>query len=73
MYAVYAVYVAKLYVYYVYYVYYIYRGFPRSTVVYLRTTFPTLDNFPPCSDYQNIIRVNLLGNHSTSYYVDLVY
>jgi len=36
--------------------------------VYLKDHSPYLDSSFPCSKSQNTIRVNLLGNHSTSYY-----
>ena len=36
--------------------------------MYLRTHSPYLDSYFPYSKSQNIIRVNLLGNYSTSYY-----
>ena len=44
------------------------RGFLRSIVVYLKDLSPYYRQFSPYSESQNIIRVNLLGNHSTSYY-----
>ena len=44
------------------------RGFLRSTVVYLKDLSPYCRQFSPYSKSQNTIRVNLLGNHSTSYY-----
>jgi len=44
------------------------RGFLRSTDVYLKDYSPYLDSSFPYSKSKNIIRVNLLGNHSTSYY-----
>ena len=37
-------------------------------VVYLKDLSPYRRQFSPYSESQNIIRVNLLGNHSTSYY-----
>ena len=51
------------------------RGFLRSTVMYLKDLSPYRRQFFPCSKSQNIIRVNLLGNHSTSYYyvVDFIH
>ena len=43
------------------------RGFLRSMVVYLKDLSPYYRWFSPYSKSQNIIGVNLLGNHSTSY------
>ena len=41
--------------------------------MYLKDYIPYLDSFLPYSDSQNIIRVNLLGNYSTSYtYLDII-
>ena len=37
-------------------------------VVYLKDLSPYRRWFSPCSKSQNTIRVNLLGNYSTSYY-----
>ena len=44
-------------------------------VMYLKDLSPYHRQFSPYSESQNIIGVNLLGNHSTSYYyvVDFVY
>ena len=49
-------------------------GFLRSMVVYLKDLSPYRRQFSPCSESQNTIGVNLLGNYSTSYYyvVDFV-
>ena len=44
------------------------RGFLRSMVVYLKDLSPYRRQFSPYSESQNTIRVNLLGNYSTSYY-----
>jgi len=41
--------------------------------VYLKDYSPYLDSSFPYSEFQNIIGVNLLGNHSTSYYLLLLY
>ena len=41
-------------------------------VVYLKDLSPYLRQFLPYSKSQNIIRVNLLGNHSTSCYIMLL-
>ena len=43
-------------------VYHVQEGFLRSTVVYLKDLSPYLRQFLPCSNSQNTIRVNLLGN-----------
>jgi len=40
--------------------------------MYLKDHSPYLDSSLPYSKSQNIIRVNLLGNHSTSYYLVLI-
>jgi len=40
--------------------------------VYLRTYSPYLDSSFPYSKSQNTIRVNLLGNHSTSCYFYII-
>jgi len=46
------------------------RGFLRRIIVYLKDLSPYRRWFSPYSKSQNTIRVNLLGNHSTScYYV----
>ena len=49
------------------------RGFLRSTVVYLKDLSPYYRQFSPYSKSQNIIGVNLLGNHSTSCYYVVVF
>jgi len=41
--------------------------------MYLKDHSPYLDSSLPYSKSQNIIRVNLLGNYSTSYYLLLLY
>ena len=41
--------------------------------MYLRTHSPYLDSSFLYSESQNTIKVNLLGNHSTSYYLYLLY
>jgi len=43
-------------------VHHVQEGFLRSQVVYLKDHIPYLDSFLPCSDSQNTIGVNLLGN-----------
>ena len=48
------------------------RGFLRSIVIYLKDLSPYRRQFSPCSKSQNTIRVNLLGNYSTSYYYIVV-
>jgi len=40
--------------------------------VYLKDHSPYLDSSFPYSKSQNIIRVNLLGNYSTSYYLFII-
>ena len=44
------------------------KGFLRRKVVYLKDHNPYSRQFSFCSKSQNTIRVNLLGNHSTSCY-----
>ena len=50
-----------MYIPYVLDVPYVHEGFLRSIVVYLKDLSPYLRQFLPYSDFQNIIRVNLLG------------
>ena len=73
LYIVYAGYAVYAHIYYVHYVPYVQGGFLRSTDVYLKDHSPYLDSSLPCSKSQNIIRVNLLGNYSTSYYLVLLH
>ena len=54
------------YVPYVPYIPHVAKGFLRRIDVYLRRTIVPTRQFSLYSDSQNIIRVNLLGNHSTS-------
>ena len=63
LYKIYKVY----YIPYVPYIPYVVKGFLRRTDVYLRRTIVPTRQFSLCSNSQNIIRVNLLGNYSTSY------
>ena len=44
-------------------------AFLRRSVMYLKDHSPYLDSSSFCNKSQNIIRVNLLGNYSTSYYI----
>ena len=68
LYKIYKVY----YVPYVPYIPYIAKGFLRYIDVYLRRTTVPTRQFSLCSNSQNIIGVNLLGNHSTSYVTTLL-
>ena len=68
LYKIYKVY----YIPYVPYIPYIAKRFLRRTDVYLRRTIVPTRQFSLYSDSQNIIRVNLLGNHSTSYITTLL-
>ena len=57
-----------LYIYLTYLAYLIYLVFLRRSIVYLKDYSPYLASSFLYSESQNIIGVNLLGNHSTSYY-----
>ena len=68
LYKIYKVY----YISYIPYIPYVVKGFLRRTDVYLRRTIVPTIQFSLYSNSQNIIRVNLLGNHSTSYIITLL-
>ena len=60
------------YIPYVPYIPYVVKGFLRRIDMYLRRTIVPTRQFSLYSNSQNIIRVNLLGNHSTSYITTLL-
>ena len=68
LYKIYKVY----YVPYVPYILHVVKGFLRRMDMYLRRTTVPTRQFSLYSNSQNIIRVNLLGNHSTSYVTTLL-
>ena len=61
------------YVPYIPYVPHVQGEFLRSMDVYLKDHSPYIDSSFLCSESQNTIRVNLLGNHSTSCYLVLLH